>query len=251
MLLLFSPLFVFCSSSKFQYQTVKAGNKNRFFKALLLFATLLSCVSFSECYYIYTFSGTGVGGYSGDGGPATSAELNNPNGFAVYSTGEVYFCDKIAGDGGNQRVRLVHINSTINTFAGNGSGGYYGDRGPATNAELSNPIGITVSSTGEAFIADNQNARIRMVFANKTITTVAGNRIWGYSGDGGLAINAEINQAGFTAILPTTGAIFFAEYGNNKIRILVDSPSAECSYQGYYQNQSYCICGSGYTGELC
>jgi hypothetical protein len=214
MLLLFPALFVFCSSSKFQCHTVKAGNKSRFFNILLLCATLLSCVIQCHSQYIFTFAGNGIGRYSGDGGSATSAELYYPNGVAVSSTGEVYIADTY-----NQRIRVVYTNGSIATFAGNGTAGYYGDGGPATSAELHNPFGVAVSSTGEVYIADFGNNVIRVVFTNGTIATFAGNGIEGYFGNGGPATSAELGGPSGVAV-SSTGEVYIADTFNNVIRVV-------------------------------
>lgn len=106
-------------------------------------------------------AGNGTAGFSGDGGPATEAELNGPIGVAVDSGGDIYIADS-----GNNRVRRVDGNSgEITTLAGNGTAGFSGDGGPATEAELNNPTGVAVDSAGNVFIADFWNSLIRVVTA--------------------------------------------------------------------------------------
>jgi hypothetical protein len=132
----------------------------------------------------------------------------------------------------------------IYTFAGDGTEGYYGDGGPATSAELYIPNGVTVSSTYQVYIGDSANNRIRVVYTNGTITTFAGTGTAGYSGDGGPATSAELNNP-FGVTVSSTGEVYIADTYNSRIRVVVDSSSVECSNQGYYQNQSYCICSNG------
>ena len=98
------------------------------------------------------------GGYSGDGGPADAAELNGPNRIAVDTTGNLYIVD-----GYNCRIRKVNTVGIITTIAGNGTAGYGGDGGPAIQAQLKYPCGVAVNASGELFIADNVNHRIRKV----------------------------------------------------------------------------------------
>ena len=130
---------------------------------------------------ITTVAGNGTYGYSGDGGPATAAELANPDGVAVDSAGDLFI-----DDSNNSRIREVNLaTGTITTIAGNGTYGYTGDGGAATAAELSHPLGIAVDSAGDLFIADSGNNVIREVnLATGTITTVAGNGTRGFTGDG-------------------------------------------------------------------
>src|SRR5207302_3592509 len=117
-----------------------------------------------------------VGGFSGDGGPATSAELNEPTGVAVDGAGNLFIADY-----GNNRIRRVDAaTQVITTVAGGGAtgcslcgGGFSGDGGPATSAELNSPKGIAVDGAGNLFIADNGNNRIREVVASKQATSVA------------------------------------------------------------------------------
>ncbi len=186
---------------------------------------------------ITTFSGTGSAGYSGDGGPATNAELNHPRGVAVSSTGEVYIADT-----GNNRIRVVFTNGTITTFSG--SAGHSGDAGLAVSSELKSPSGVAVSSTGEVYIADTGNNRIRVVFMNGIIATLAGNGIPGYFGDGRLATSAELYSPSGVAV-SSTGEVYIADSDNNRIRLVVNSTSSQCSDIGYYQFQNYCVCPNG------
>ena len=113
-------------------------------------------------------AGNGTPGYSGDNGPATSAQLHLPVGIAVDSAGNLYIADT-----GDSRVRKVS-NGVITTVAGNGTEGSSGDNGPATSAQLLLPVGIAVDAAGNLYIADTGNNRIRKV-SNGVITTVAGN----------------------------------------------------------------------------
>jgi sugar lactone lactonase YvrE len=161
---------------------------------------------------IDTFAGNGTAGYSGNGGPATNAELNYPTGVAISPTGEIYIADT-----GNNAIRIVYANGTINTIAGNGIAGYSGNGGPATSAQLNGPFGVAVSTTGEVYIADTGNNVIRVVYTNGTIDTIAGNGIAGYSGNGGPATNAELNYPTGVAISPT-GTIYIADFYNSYVR---------------------------------
>ena len=108
-------------------------------------------------------------GYSGDGGAATNAGLNYPSGVAVDAAGNLYIADS-----DNKRIRKVDTNGIITTVAGNGSAGYSGDGGAATNARLYYPTGVAVDASGNLYIADTENNRIRKVDTNGIITTVAG-----------------------------------------------------------------------------
>jgi sugar lactone lactonase YvrE len=137
---------------------------------------------------ITTVAGTGTAGYTGDGGQATSAELNWPNAVAFDTAGNMYIVDT-----NNQRIRKVNTAGIISTFAGNGACcGFSGDGGQATAAELYNPSGIAFDAAGNFYIADMANNRIRKVNTAGVISTVAGyTASGGYSGDGGAATAAN------------------------------------------------------------
>jgi RHS repeat-associated protein len=126
---------------------------------------------------ITTAAGTGVSGFSGDGGPATAAQIGSTDGIAVAPDGSVYFADD-----SNHRIRRIDPEGILTTVAGTGTGGFSGDGGPATSAQLNIPFGIGVRRDGVVFIGDSSNHRYRQVGTDGLITTVAGN---GLAGDGG------------------------------------------------------------------
>jgi trimeric autotransporter adhesin len=136
---------------------------------------------------ITTFAGTGHPGNSGDGGPATSAQLFYSDWVATDGQGNIYIAD-----GFYNRVRKVSPSGTITAFAGTGAGGFSGDGGPATAAWLREPWGMAADKHGNVYIADHGNYRVRKVSPGGTITTVAGNGQPGFSGDGGPATSARL-----------------------------------------------------------
>ena len=136
---------------------------------------------------ITTIAGSGERGFSGDGDPATEAQLNYPWGVAVDGAGNLYI-----GDSGNHRIRKVDSSGTITTIAGSGEYGFDGDGGPATEAQLSYPRGVAVDGAGNLYIAGASNNRIRKVDSTGTITTVAGTGEFGFGGDGGPATEARL-----------------------------------------------------------
>ena len=182
-----------------------------------------------------TIAGTGAQGYSGDNGPAASAQLSNPSGIAVDSTGNIYFADT-----GNQSIRKIS-KGVITTVAGNGTAGFSGDNGPATSAQLNlqsgavscclpvNPSprlpgGLAVDTAGNLFISDSGNQRVRKV-SNGVITTIAGAGTPGFSGDGGPATSAELYSPSGIAI-DRVGKIYVSDSSNGRIRLL----TSNCTY---------------------
>jgi len=161
---------------------------------------------------ITTVAGSGIGGFSGDGGPATQAQLFTPTGVAIGSDGSLYIADY-----SNNRVRRVGTDGIITTVAGNGIGGFSGDGGPATQAQLSNPIGVGTGLDGSLYIADYQNHRVRRVGTDGIITTVAGSGIYGFSGDGGPATQAQFSYPSGVG-MGLDGSLYIADYQNRRVR---------------------------------
>ncbi len=159
---------------------------------------------------ISTIAGNGTQGYSGDGGAATAAELHNAAFVTLDATGNLYITD-------NSRIRKINTSGIISTFCGNGTMGFSGDGGQATNAEFTNPAGLVFDAIGNLYISDYSNFRIRKVNTAGIISTIAGNGTFGYSGDGGLATAAEFRDpAGIT--LDAAGNLYIADDFNNCIR---------------------------------
>ena len=155
-------------------------------------------------------AGNGTAGFSGDNGPATSAQLNNPTGVAVDSAGNLYIADS-----GNNRIRKV-ANGVIATVAGNGTQDFGGDNGPATNAQLNLPAGVAVDSAGNLYVADWGNNRVRKV-SNGVIATVAGNGFKGFVGDNGPATSAVLDQP-YSIAVDSAGNLYIADSTNHRIR---------------------------------
>lgn len=144
--------------------------------------------------------------YSGDGGPATEAELNRPRGVTVGADGRVYIADTR-----NYRVRRINLDGTIETIAGTGESGYSGDGGPATEAQLSAVEGVAVAPDGGVYIADVTNNRVRRIAADGTIDTYAGNGNYGYDGDGGPATDARLASPQDVELAPD-GTLYVSSY---------------------------------------
>jgi trimeric autotransporter adhesin len=161
---------------------------------------------------IVTVAGTGVAGFSGDGKLAVNAQLNSPHGVAVDSSGTIYIADT-----NNNRVRVVTPEGVIYTLAGNGNAGFFGDGGMAILGALHAPQAIAVDRNGNFYIADTLDHRVRKVTQDNTITTIAGNGIAGFSGDGGTGANAALNLP-VSLALDDNGNIFIADQGNGRIR---------------------------------
>ena len=166
---------------------------------------------------ITTFAGTGTQGDSGDGGAATSAQLSYPVGLSVDISGNVYIADS-----GNNKIRMVNIKGIITTIAGTGTQGSNGDGGAATSAQLASPYGVSVDISGNVYIADLYNNKIRMVTGAGIITTLAGTGRWGDSGDGGAATSALLN-APSGVLVDISGNVYFCDTGNQKIRMVTST----------------------------
>ena len=160
---------------------------------------------------ITTVAGNGNASFSGDGGVATNAALQNPFGVTVDAAGNLFIADTV-----NWRIRKVNTNGIITTVAGNGTNFFSGDGGAATNAGM-HPASVALDAVGNLFIADNGNYRIRKVNTNGIITTVAGNGNQSFSGDGGAATNAALN-APISVAVDSNGNLFIADANNNRVR---------------------------------
>ena len=161
---------------------------------------------------ITTIGGTGERGFSGDGGPATEAQFNFPTGLAVDGSGNLYVADT-----GNTRIRRIDAEGVITTIAGTGEGGAGGDGGPATEAQLAFPFGLAVDGSGNLYVADTNNHRIRRVDAEGVITTIAGTGERGFGGDGGPATEAQFSSP-YGLAVDGSGNLYVADLSNNRIR---------------------------------
>jgi len=235
---------------------------------------------------ITTVAGTGAAGFNGDGGQATSAELNQPIRVSVDAQGNLYIADSsnvrvrkvtpagiittvagngsmtVSGDGGQavnaglggvgdaepdaqgnlyiigaNLIRKVAPTGIITTIAGNGGDGYSGDGGSPLNASFNNANCLTLGPTGDIFISDEFNNVVRKI-NNGVITTIAGTGAAGFSGDGGLATKAQLNNVACLA-LDTAGNLYIGDSGNNRIRVLLTNGtiataagSGSASYSG-------------------
>ncbi len=167
---------------------------------------------------ISTVAGTGVAGYGGDGSAATGAQLNAPQGVALDAAGNLYIADS-----NNRRIRKVDGSGKITTAAGNGNCcSYTGDGGAATKAQIGTPYGLAVDSSGNLYISDTGNNVVRKVDSSGTITTVAGNGSYGYSGDGTLATAAKL-YGPYGVAADAAGNLYIADHYNSRIRMVSSS----------------------------
>ena len=165
---------------------------------------------------ITTVAGTGVAGFSGDGGPATQAQLNLPSGLVIDKKGNLFISDR-----SNNRVRVVDTKGNIRTYAGTGTDRYNGDNKPALKANLDSPFGLALDKKGNLFIADHGNNRVRKVDTSGMISTVAGDGGFYFIGDNGPAYRASV--AGPTGVaVDDAGNLYIADRNNNRVRV-VDS----------------------------
>ena len=206
---------------------------------------------------ITTVAGTGVEGFSGDGGPAVQAELAYPGGVAVDASGNLFISDTrnrrirkvdssgnistfvalsgspqgmefdaagnlFIANGGFPRIIRVDPSGTITTIAGTGRSGFSGDGGPATSAHLAAPNDVAVDAAGNLYIADENNHRIRKVDSSGRITTIAGTGVPGFSGDGGPAVQALLARPRGVAV-DTAGNVYIADHDNGRIRKVAPS----------------------------
>ncbi len=162
---------------------------------------------------------TGSAGFSGDGGPATAAQTRNPRGICVDPTGNVYFTEGSSGGGGSTtRVRKIDVAGIMTTIAGNGSAGYTSDGVIATTTNLNNPRGLCVDASGNVYIADFANNRVRRVDGTTNIiTTIAGTGTGGFTGDGGAATAARVNGP-LDVKLDAAGNLYIADNSNSRVR---------------------------------
>ncbi len=184
--------------------------------SLLLLTISLFCSLFCKAQSgnIYTMAGTGVAGFAGDGALATAAKLNDPTDVFKDAAGNYYIADR-----NNHRVRKINTAGIISTIAGTGTAGYSGDGGLATLAKLDHPNGVAVDATGNIYIADESNNVIRMINTAGIISTVAGTGAAGFSGDGGVATSARLNDPQAVA-KDLSGNIYIADNNNSRVRMI-------------------------------
>jgi len=208
-------------------------------KYLLTFVFFLYC-SISNAQIITTIAGSGAPGYGGDGGPPTAAQMNTVSGVAVDGNGSVYITDYA-----NSRIRkvLAAFTPVIKTIAGTAVPGYSGDGGPATAAQVQNPSYIIVDDVGNVYFSDRNNHRVRFINTSGIITTIAGNGVPGFSGDGGPATAAQLNHP--EGITFGAGGLLVSDNENNRIRKIEIMPDGTSGVIGTFAGTGV----AGYSGD--
>jgi streptogramin lyase len=180
---------------------------------LAVFALLPSALASAAEWKIATFAGTGNAGFSGDGGPAVAARINDPYGLVRGPDGALWFCEH-----NGHRIRRIAADGTISTVAGTGEKGYTGDGGPAQAATFNLPHELRFDAAGNLFIADTGNNAVRRIDAKtRVITTVTGGAQRGYAGDGGPARTAAL-RGPHSIQFDAAGNLFVCDVGNHVIR---------------------------------
>lgn len=162
--------------------------------------------------FISTIVGTGVAGYNGDNIQATLARIDQPCGLALDKFGNL-----LIADAGNNRIRKRSTTGFITTIAGNGTAGFSGDGGIPTSAKLSQPAGITLDTSGNLYIVDNINERVRKISTTNIINTIAGIGTQGYTGDGGLATSAKFSNP-WGICIDALGNLYVTDLNNLRVR---------------------------------
>ncbi len=187
--------------------------KRHSMKNLLILILFVGFINTTHAQIINTTAGTGVVGFTGDGGPATLAQINGPWGIAIDAAGNVYFSDV-----SNHNIRKIDVHTGIITsIAGTGIAGYTGDGGPATLARLNSVRCIAFDSAYNLYLSDMGNARIRKISTSGVITTIAGSGSVGFGGDGGPATLASLNETQ-GVVVDRLGNVFVADAFNNRVR---------------------------------
>ncbi len=184
-------------------------------KKIILAGIFILCFTFANSQIINTIAGTGTWGYSGDGGPAISAQIS-ASWIAADGLGNLYISDY-----GYSRIRKIDGSGTITTIAGNGIVGFSGDGGPASAAVLNGPRCIAADAFGNVYFVDGYT-RIRKISVSGTINTICGNGSMGFSGDGGPAVSAMFGYVmGLAA--DTVGNVYFVDASNGRVRKIDNS----------------------------
>lgn len=179
-------------------------------RSLFLLLALLTPLAAVE---IHTIAGTGTKGFSGDGGPAAKAQINDPFGLTRGPDGALYFCDT-----DNHRIRKIAPDGTISTVAGTGEKGYSGDGGPATAAKLNEPYEVRFDAAGNLYWCERMSHTVRKLDAKTgTLSTIAGMGTAGFSGDGGPGPKAQLSQPHSIA-LDGKGSLYICDIANHRIR---------------------------------
>lgn len=190
-----------------------SGKIPRMNRVIPLLALFLSLSAHASDWTIETIAGTGKQGFSGDGGPATKAELDNPFGIVRGPDGAHYYCEYTG-----QRIRRIAKDGVITTIAGTGAVGFTGDGGPALKGTFSKPHELRFDAAGDLFIVDMVNHAIRKIdMKSGVLTTIAGTGQPGYSGDGGPAVKAQFKQPHSIQFGPE-GDLYVCDIGNHVIR---------------------------------
>ena len=181
----------------------------KFLAAVFLF---VSCHVAVTAQVIVTVAGTGINGYSGDGGPATNAKMSGPSAIVFDRDGNFYFTEE-----SNSTIRKVSPSGIISRFAGNGTSGYSGDGGLAIDAEIDGGGGLAVDKWNNIYLADGSNHCIRKITTDGVIHTIAGTGIAGYNGDGIPALSAKLNQPQGVGV-DDTGNVYICDRMNFRLR---------------------------------
>jgi len=178
----------------------------------MIFILLLLLPVVLKAQIINTIAGDGTGGFTGNGTPAVSAEVNGPDGMAVDATGNIYFSDR-----NNHTIRKINTSGIITTLAGNGTAGFFGDGGPASAALLNHPGQLCLDEAGNIYFAEADNHVIRKISTTGMISSVAGTGAPGYVGDGFAATNARLNDP-IGVALDGLGNMYIGDFYNNCVR---------------------------------